>query len=150
MNVCCCSGCEPGRYSRTTIAAKQLTRARAQTMSNVVGWSAMSIGDNAISAIMATPPWLTDGSSAACDRARSMTLYKGLFTLRTLTDVDVPKGRTSTSITARQRRSTSVDMRERTSTSVDARHRTLTDTYNICRCYMLMLMIFSVIIYFII
>jgi len=30
-------------------------------------------------------------------------------------------------------------------TSVDARHHTLTDTYNICKCYMLM--IFSVIIY---
>jgi len=39
-------------------------------------------------------------------------------------------------------------MRERTSTSVDARQRTLTDTYNICKCYMLM--IFSVIIYVII
>ena len=40
-------------------------------------------------------------------------------------------------------------MRERTSTcvDVDARHRTLTDTYNVCKCYMLMLMIFSVIIY---
>jgi len=49
------------------------------------------------------------------------------------------------SVTARQRASTSVDMRERTSTSVDARHRTLTDTYNICKCYMLM--IFTVIIY---
>jgi len=37
MNVCCCcSGCEPGQYSRTTIAAKQLTWARAQTISNVV------------------------------------------------------------------------------------------------------------------
>jgi len=38
---------------------------RAQTISNVVLWSAMSIGDNAISALatMATTPWLTDRSS---------------------------------------------------------------------------------------
>ena len=36
-NICCyCSGCEPGRYSRTTIAAKRPTRAHAQTMSNKV------------------------------------------------------------------------------------------------------------------
>jgi len=62
---------------------------------------------------------------------------EGPFTLRTSTDFDVPKGRTSTSVTARQRASTSVDMRERTSTSVDVPHRTLTDTYNICKCYML-------------
>jgi len=62
---------------------------------------------------------------------------------RTLTSA---KGRTSQSITARQRALTSVDMRERTSTSVDARHRTLTDTYNICKCYMLMIFS-SVIIY---
>ena len=123
------------------IAAKQLTRAHAQTMSNIVGGSAMSIGDNTISAStrMATPPWLTERSSAVCCRARSTTLYKGLFTLCTLTDVDVPKGRTLMSVTARQLASTSVDMRERTSTSVDARHRTLTDTCNICKCYMLML-----------
>jgi len=31
------TGCEPGWYSRTTIAAKQPTRARAQTISNMVG-----------------------------------------------------------------------------------------------------------------
>jgi len=109
----------------------------------------MPIGNNAISAStrMATTPWLTDRSSAACGRARSTTSYKGLFTLRTLTDVGVPKGRTSTSVTALQRASTSVDVRERTSTSVDTRHRTLTDTYNICKCYTLMLMIFSIILY---
>jgi len=61
MNVCF-TGCKPGRYSRTMIPAKQPTWACAQTISNVVGWSAMSIGDNAISApaTMATPPWLTD------------------------------------------------------------------------------------------
>jgi len=103
----------------------------------------MSIGDNAISISVD----IDIHASAVCGRARSTTLYKGIFTLRTLTDVDVPQGRTSTSVTARQRASTSVDMRERTSTSIDARHRTLTDTYNICRCYMLMFMIFSVIIY---
>ena len=73
---CCCSSCEPGRYSRTTIAAKQQTRAHAQTISNVVGWLAMLIGNNAISApaTMATPPWLTDGSSAVRGHARSTTL----------------------------------------------------------------------------
>ena len=79
---------------------------------------------------MATPPWLTDRSSAVCGRARSTTLYKGIFRLRTLTDVGVHQGRTSMSDTARQRASTSVDMRERmsrTSTHV-TRHRTLTDT----------------------
>ena len=38
VNVCCCcSGCERGQYSRMIIAAKQLTRARAQTISNLVG-----------------------------------------------------------------------------------------------------------------
>ena len=74
-------------------------------------------------------------SSAVCGRARSTTLYKGLFTLRTLMDVDLPKGRTSMSDIALQRASTSVDMCERRSTSVDAWstsvdacHRTLTDT----------------------
>jgi len=73
---CCCSGCEPGRYSRTTIAAKQPTRAHAQTISNVVGWLVVLIGNNAISApaTMATPPWLTDGSSAVRGHARSTTL----------------------------------------------------------------------------
>jgi len=79
MNVCCCCcGCEPGRYNRTTITAKQPTRARAQTISNMVGWSAMSIGDNAMSAstTMATPPWLTDRSSAVRGCAQSTTLYK--------------------------------------------------------------------------
>jgi len=45
----------------------------------------------------------------------------------------VPKGRTSTSVTARQRASTSADMRERTSSSVDARHRTLTIYVNVVR-----------------
>jgi len=67
MNVCCCcSGCERSLYSRTTIAVKQLTQARVQTILNVVGWSLMLIGDNAISApaAMATPPWLTNRSSA--------------------------------------------------------------------------------------
>jgi len=54
-----------------------------------------------------------------------MTGYtKGPFTVRTSMHVDHPT-------------STSVDMRERT--HVDARHRTLTDTYNICKCYRLML-----------
>ena len=62
MNICC----EPGRYSRTSIAAKQPTRARAQTISSVVSWSAMSIGDNAISVLATTAmlPWITDRSSA--------------------------------------------------------------------------------------
>ena len=136
MNVCCCcSRCEPGRYSRTTIAAKQPTRARAQTISNVVGWSAMSIDDNAIStaARMATPPWLTDRSSAVCGRARSTTLYKGLFTLCTLMDADVPKGRMSTSVTARQHASTSIDMREHPSTHATA-HWQIHTTYTNVIC----------------
>ena len=74
LNVCCCCiGCEPGRYSTTTITAKQPTRARAQTISNVVCWLAMSSSHNAIlaPATVATPPSLTDRLSAVHGSARS-------------------------------------------------------------------------------
>jgi len=59
MNVCCCcSGCDPGQYSRTTITAKQTTRTRAQTIlmiGNVDGRQRdIGTGDNGDTAVT---PW---------------------------------------------------------------------------------------------
>jgi len=114
-------------------ATSNLTRSDTGVSSSMAGRRSQR---NMISAWkrMATPPWMTDRSSAVCGRAQSTTLYKRLFTLGTLTD-------------ARQRPLPHVNVHQRPLTCVNARHRTLTDTYNICKCYMLMIIIFSVIIY---
>jgi len=70
------------------------------------------------------------------------SLNEGPFTLRTFTDVDVPKGRMSTSTTTHYHTSTCVNVCSHAWTHVDVCRRTsphtVTDTYNMCKCYMLM------------
>jgi len=135
--VCCycCSGCEPGRYSRTTIAAKPPTRAHAQTISNG-RWLEMLTGDNAIwaPATLATLLWWPIGRQlymVAHDRRRC----KQLHTTEKRTAQSA-----SCQVSVRQSRSTarwrivilqthSQCARQRNTrecTHVDARHRTMT------------------------
>jgi len=155
MYVCCAAVSLTGTAGRRSQRNSQHghVRRRCQT----VGWSAMSIGDNAISApaTMATLPWWQTGCqlyAVAHDRRRCKQRHISNREENSAVSILPGFGQTEQINSAVMTGNTKGLFRMRTSTWHGWTHACRRTSphidgyiYNICKCYMLM--IFSVIIY---